>query len=120
GILGILKAGGAYLPMDPTHPDHRLGFLVEEARVPVILTQRNLLHRLPEGPSPRICLDSDWPVIGAEQESLATSIRDSQDLAYVMYTSGSTGRPKGVMVSHRGLSDYLNWCAEDYSVSDGR
>ena len=33
GLLGILKAGGAYLPLDRTHPEERLGFILEDAGV---------------------------------------------------------------------------------------
>ena len=33
GFLGILKAGGAYIPLDPTYPDERLRFMLEDAQV---------------------------------------------------------------------------------------
>ena len=41
GLLGILKAGGAYVPLDPTYPDERLRFMLEDAQVSVLLTQKN-------------------------------------------------------------------------------
>ncbi|MBV8853817.1 MAG: AMP-binding protein, partial [Sinobacteraceae bacterium] len=31
GLLGILKAGGAYLPLDPSYPRERLGFMLADA-----------------------------------------------------------------------------------------
>ncbi|MET0397470.1 MAG: amino acid adenylation domain-containing protein, partial [Longimicrobiaceae bacterium] len=31
GVLGILQAGGAYLPLDPSHPDERLLFMLRDA-----------------------------------------------------------------------------------------
>ena len=31
-ILGILKAGAGYLPLDPTYPDTRLAYMLENAR----------------------------------------------------------------------------------------
>ena len=42
GLLGILKAGGAYVPLDPTYPPERLAFMLEDAQVPVLLTQAHL------------------------------------------------------------------------------
>lgn len=53
GILGILKAGGAYVPLDPTYPKARLGFMLEDADVPVLLTQEHLTGMFPEYRSDR-------------------------------------------------------------------
>ncbi|HEX5716900.1 MAG TPA: amino acid adenylation domain-containing protein, partial [Thermoanaerobaculia bacterium] len=45
-LLGILKSGGAYLPLDPSYPAERLAFMLEDARVPVLVTQESLLGKL--------------------------------------------------------------------------
>ncbi|HLZ53318.1 MAG TPA: amino acid adenylation domain-containing protein, partial [Verrucomicrobiae bacterium] len=45
GILAILKAGGAYVPLDPAYPRERLAFVLQDAQVPVLLTQRSLCDR---------------------------------------------------------------------------
>jgi amino acid adenylation domain-containing protein len=47
GLLGILKAGGAYVPLDPAYPRERLAFMLEDACVPVLVTQQRLLAQLP-------------------------------------------------------------------------
>ena len=44
GLLGILKAGGAYVPLDPAYPKERLAFMLEDAHVPVLLTQERLIE----------------------------------------------------------------------------
>src|SRR5690606_24882634 len=48
GLLGILKAGGAYVPLDPTYPEDRSAFMIQDAQVPVLLTQQHLSSRLPQ------------------------------------------------------------------------
>src|SRR5208282_5260191 len=39
-MLGVLKAGGAYVPLDPDYPRERLKYMVQDARLPVIVTQQ--------------------------------------------------------------------------------
>jgi amino acid adenylation domain-containing protein/non-ribosomal peptide synthase protein (TIGR01720 family) len=100
GLLGILKAGGAYVPLDPEYPKDRLAFMVEDAKVPVVLTQSHVASVLPDHGAARVLLDADWPEIAKEPESRPPSAATPENLAYVIYTSGSTGKPKGAMVEH--------------------
>src|SRR3954463_16791002 len=48
-ILGILQSGSAYLPIDPSFPQERLGFIVNDASVALVLTHTALLPVLPGG-----------------------------------------------------------------------
>jgi amino acid adenylation domain-containing protein/non-ribosomal peptide synthase protein (TIGR01720 family) len=104
GLLAILKAGGAYVPLDPAYPVGRLSFMLEDARVPVLVTQGSLLDALPAGWAQVICLDTEWEtLIAAESAENLAPVTSPANTAYVIYTSGSTGRPKGVVAQHRGL-----------------
>src|SRR6185503_12194040 len=67
-----------------------------------------------------LCLDSEWDLIEGYDEQRPGVTVNPENLAYVLYTSGSTGKPKGVMVTHRGMSNYLNWATEHYGAGDGR
>ncbi|WP_445302295.1 amino acid adenylation domain-containing protein [Microcoleus sp. F4-D5] len=104
GILGILKAGGAYVPLDPTYPKERLAFMLEDASVPVLLTQARLIKSLPKHQARVVCLDTDWQVIERQSEANPSPQVTPDKLAYVIYTSGSTGKPKGVTVPHRSVN----------------
>ncbi|MDE3066461.1 MAG: AMP-binding protein, partial [Verrucomicrobiota bacterium] len=107
GLLGILKSGGAYLPLDPAYPAERLGYMIEDARVKVLLTQERLMSSLPPGRTPRVRLDADWPLIASEPADNVDRRVSPHHLAYVIYTSGSTGRPKGVMVEHGNVLNFF-------------
>jgi len=119
GLLGILKAGGAYVPLDPAYPQNRLAFVLEDAKVSLLLTQEKLVNGLPEGNSSVICLERDGNAIAQESGNNTINKTASTNLAYVMYTSGSTGKPKGVMITHQGLVNYLSWCTQAYAVEKG-
>lgn len=119
-LLGVLKAGGAYVPLDPNYPRERLAYVIEDARVPVLLTQAALLERVPASPRTAvICMDEQRDETDAAGDENLPGGADPANLAYVLYTSGSTGRPKGVMISHSALSNYLSWCRDEYHVGEG-
>ena len=120
GLLAVLKAGGAYVPFDPAYPEDRLGFMVEDTRTPIVLTQQHLRARLPIEEERMISLDRAPPAIEREREDNPVSGAGGDDLAYIIYTSGSTGRPKGAMIHHRGLVNYLSWCTRAYAVAEGQ
>ncbi len=103
GLLGILKAGGAYVPLDPAYPQERLSFMLEDAQVAVLLTQKRLAGNLPPNEAKVVRLDADWEVIARGGAENPVSGAGAENLAYVIYTSGSTGRPKGVLVTHHNV-----------------
>ncbi|MCK9202746.1 MAG: amino acid adenylation domain-containing protein, partial [Gallionella sp.] len=97
GLLGILKAGGAYVPLDPHYPEERIDYMLQDARIAVLLTQQRLSHSAKD----TIYLDRDWPYIAQHPDDNPAPCNQPLDMAYIIYTSGSTGQPKGVMVTHR-------------------
>lgn len=119
GLLGILKAGGAYVPLDPNHPHDLLSYMLADAGASILLTEESRKTTLPEGAVNVICLDSDWPTIGAELALPVQNTVEPDNLAYLIYTSGSTGKPRGVMVTHGGLTNYLRWSTKAYSITQG-
>ncbi|WP_460427252.1 amino acid adenylation domain-containing protein, partial [Azotobacter armeniacus] len=106
GLLGILKAGGAYVPLDPDYPAERLGYMVEDSGIGLLLTQRHVRERI-TGSRSLTTLELDRLDLDGEPEHDPPIEPHGDNLAYVIYTSGSTGKPKGVMVRHRALSHFL-------------
>ncbi|HEY0403918.1 MAG TPA: amino acid adenylation domain-containing protein, partial [Blastococcus sp.] len=117
GVVAALKAGGAFVALDPSYPRERLAYLMEDAQVPVLLTEQRYLGRLPESSATVICLDADLERIVGDESRPPASHLDPESLAYVVYTSGSTGRPKGVAIHHRGLLNLVRWHRATYQVT---
>jgi amino acid adenylation domain-containing protein/non-ribosomal peptide synthase protein (TIGR01720 family) len=102
-IWGVLKAGGAYVPLDPAYPPQRLAWMLEDAQVRLVLTQRRLVSVMPESQAQLVCWDTEVDTFAQENDrNLDLGTRPDQ-LAYTIYTSGSTGKPKGVLISHHNL-----------------
>jgi amino acid adenylation domain-containing protein len=119
GILAVLKAGAAYVPLDPRYPRARLGFMIEDSGLAILLTHSGLQALLPDHAARPVCLDTGWDAIAEQPDAPMEATGRPEDLAYVIYTSGSTGRPKGTLLEHRNVVNYLCWAREAYAVAAG-
>lgn len=117
-LLGILKAGGAYLPLDPKYPESRLAFMMQDAKVKVVITD-TLLNFVSDVSNniTQIQLGKEWHFIEKENKSNLDSYSTAESLAYVIYTSGSTGLPKGVSIEHKNTSALISWAKKYFEKS---
>ena len=102
GLMGILKAGAAYVPLDPSYPESRLRYILEDTGIQVLVTNEALEGWITEEIK-TVCLDRDKAMISRESTLSPICEVTGENLAYVIYTSGSTGNPKGVMVEHQNV-----------------
>ncbi|MEV6075920.1 amino acid adenylation domain-containing protein [Streptomyces sp. NPDC052069] len=112
-LIGVLKAGGAYLPLDPSVPAERIGFMLEDAAVPVVVTQsahQEMFSGIHTGPL--VVLDRDAEALAGQPDTDPAPTADADSLIYVIYTSGSTGRPKGVCLTHANVLRLFTVTAE--------
>ena len=113
-FLAILKAGGVYVPLDPDYPDERLGFMLRDARVELLLTDSTVGHRITTetGPSVRrLLLDANG---SAAPTSPPPCTATPDNLACMFYTSGSSGTPKSVMATHANYANYFHFWRSRY------
>ncbi len=106
-LLAIFKAGGAYIPLDPKFPQERLGYMLEDSQISVLLTQEYLLAKLPPHQARVICLNREWESINLQGINTPKINLEPDNLMYTIYTSGSTGKPKGVQIVHRSAVNFL-------------
>lgn len=126
-IFGVLKSGAAYVPVDPSAPATRNGYILGDCSVRAVITESRFATALKEqlnleGVAPQILLLDDVGGGKGLKDALdaaqaldpaaagATVDPEVDALAYILYTSGSTGKPKGVMISHRNASSFVSWC----------
>jgi amino acid adenylation domain-containing protein len=93
-LLGVFLAGGVYVPLAPSAPESRNGFIRRDAGIRLLA---------PENPDPA---GIPRPVTVAPT-----------DPAYIIYTSGSTGQPKGVAVSYGALAAHCATMRWFYDLS---
>jgi amino acid adenylation domain-containing protein len=120
-VLACLKAGGGFVPLDPSYPQERLRFMVEEARPRLILLQTAFQDSGFAASVP--VLDPAGLTGNAVPGPVdGRSIRvHAGDIAYVIFTSGSTGKPKGTLLAHRGLVNLAAAQASSFRItSDDR
>jgi len=94
GLIGIHCAGAAYVPIDPTYPEARVRYMLEQSGAAAMLTRD-----------------------GVARLDVTTNAGVGDNPAYVIFTSGSTGQPKGVEVSHRALANFLRSMAREPGIT---
>ncbi|MGE8001279.1 amino acid adenylation domain-containing protein [Lysinibacillus sp. NPDC093190] len=113
GLLSILKAGAVYVPVDPSLPETKINYILDDTKASIILINKTWNYNCLEIDA--LCIDT----INYSDESISNLdlLINSEDLMYVIYTSGSTGNPKGVMVQHGAVANRLIWMGEYYGFN---
>lgn len=111
-VLGIWKAGAAYVPLDPSYPAERLGHMLADASIDLVLGWG--APAFATGEAQWIDLDDAAMQcqLDAQPAQAPALGRTPEQLAQVIYTSGSTGLPKGVMIEQGALLNLLDDHAE--------
>jgi len=114
--IGVLKAGKICVPLDPSHPQARITYILKESEARLILTNNKNLARAKE------MADDGCQAVNIDD--LDTSLPDknlgrsysADTSAFILYTSGSTGEPKGVIQNYRNLLHNVMKWTNDFRI----
>ncbi|ATY11818.1 non-ribosomal peptide synthetase [Amycolatopsis sp. AA4] len=118
-LLAVHRAGAAYLPIDPRYPAKRVGYVLADSGVEVVLSEESLVGLLEGTGCSAVLLDRDAAAVAACPADVPAPRPHGDELAYVIYTSGSTGKPKGVQIGHAALANFLLSMRERPGVAPG-
>lgn len=116
-ILAVLKSGACYVPIDPTYPQERIEYMLNNSGAKTLLTFEKFDKIITS--TNKIFVELSNPLYKSNKDNLEI-INNSQDLAYIIYTSGSTGKPKGVMLTHQNVNNFIAGMSQAVDFSNNK
>lgn len=106
--IAVWAIGSTLMLIDSSMPEHRRNQMLKSVPTSaVVLCGAD-------------CVVNDMPTIDlslARQPATDFKFENhTGDHAYIAFTSGSTGQPKAIVGSHNGLSQFLTWQSQDFSI----
>lgn len=101
GIYAIMKVGATYVPIDPTYPQERVQYILDDCGANIVLTYKTVIR---------------WNVVSLPLEDIdnydgfVKSRCKTDSTIYCIYTSGTTGKPKGVLIKNSGVVNLCKNC----------
>ena len=100
GMIGIMRASLAYVPLDPTLPAVRLGYLIDQCACLAVAAQSKIRSGARGFTECPLIVIEEVASSGCQTPTVELTQCIPSMLAYVIFTSGTTGKPKGVAVQH--------------------
>ena len=100
--LGVIKAGAAYVPVDTSHPDERIGFIISDSSAKAVIVTPETKERASALTETALIDCTSLPI--SEFGPVPVS---PEDTAVILYTSGTTGIPKGALITRKGICNLV-------------
>ncbi len=105
-IFAALELGLTYVPAEPSTPHERLRFMMQEAGVDLLLSDKTL------------SFEDLKCVHPGEQGSGERLSKAFANPGYILFTSGSSGHPKGVEVGESAILTYIDAFQAEFLLTE--
>jgi amino acid adenylation domain-containing protein len=116
-LLAVMKTGAAYVPLDPTFPQDRIAFILDDVAASTLLITHTYKGQFQSG-AKEVVVEDLWQQKNSYPKEDYKAVVSGQDLVYILYTSGSTGKPKGVRIRHYNLVNFLISMRHSLAISE--
>lgn len=104
-MLGVLQAGGAFVPLEPSHPDDRIEYIINNVNAQLILASTKYGNKFANFSNvTTFVVDESLTKVTPSRLAGTATPTTPENAAYLIFTSGTTGLPKGTIVSHRAFA----------------
>ena len=113
--LAVIKSGAAYQPLDPSYPQERLNFMVNDSNAIILIRDDSLDGLITEFKGKEVLVSS---LLTCKDDSEIKNRPSPEDLFIMLYTSGSTGVPKGVQLEHRNIFAFTRFYRQEFDLNE--
>ena len=104
-IMGILQSGAAFVPLEPSHPDSRIKFILDNVQAKIVLTSNKHSEKFSSFDNINtFIVDDELTKPGSQLLENDIVPPSTANAAYLIFTSGTTGLPKGTIIPHHAFS----------------
>jgi amino acid adenylation domain-containing protein len=116
-MIGVMKSGACYVPIDYKYPEERIGYILKDAGIELMVTQKSISDR--SFMAGKKLIDIEEGELKEQSTKNPKAVNTPGEGSFVIYTSGSTGNPKGVVQTHRMMTNLIQWDIHHSGIKTG-